>query len=60
MQTTFASVVVNDLNEILTYTIRATAQQVEEHAIELWGEEVWCILLSRGAQIVPCEIIVKV
>lgn len=52
-----AAVVVNEKGDILPYTVQSTISQCEEKAIDLFGKNTWENLISIGARIVQCEII---
>ena len=54
--TQICAVVVNNMGDILTYTVRSTKQQCEEHAIEFFGENVWNMLVKLGCKVVQCEL----
>ena len=53
---TVAAIVVNNRNEILTYTCRGSKQSCEEYMIESYGEDVWKRLQEIGCSIRECEI----
>lgn len=55
--TKMAAVVVNDLGDILPYTVQGTISLCEEKAIEFFGQSTWEKLVSLGAKVVQCEIV---
>ena len=59
MNRRYAAVVVNDLGQILPYTVQGTAEQCNEHAISFWGEETWNKLQELGCKIHTCSIIIE-
>lgn len=54
MKNTFCAVVVNDRNEILTYTVQGTMSQCEEEAAKRWPW--WDKMKELGCRVQQAEI----
>lgn len=55
----YGAVVVNELGDILPYTMESTIEQCHEKAVQFWGEATWDTLQKLGAYVAPCTITLR-